>query len=90
VFNVQQDASLHDDSYDSGEITKEILGDANAQYHYRHLANVDESIREFCHNEQIDWLAVTPGKYSFLEGLFHSSHTKALAKTLNIPLLILH
>lgn len=90
VLNVQEDTSPHDAAYDVGDLTKTILADANPQYHYRHLANVDESIREFCATEQIDWLVVTPGKYSFLEGLFHKSHTKALAEMLLIPLLILH
>lgn len=90
VLNVQEDISLHDEAYDIGDMTRTILADANPQYHYRHQANVNESIREFCATEQIDWLVVTPGKYSLLEGLFHKSHTKALAEMLQIPLLILH
>lgn len=90
VLNVQEDNSPHDAAYDVGDMTKTILADTNPEYHYRHLANVDESIQEFCTTKQIDWLVVTPGKYSFLEGLFHKSHTKALAEMLDIPLLILH
>lgn len=90
VLNVQEDTSPHDAAYDVGDLTHTMLADANPQYHYRHQANVDESIREFCATEQIDWLVVTPGKYSFLEGLFHKSHTKVLAEMLQIPLLILH
>lgn len=90
VLNVQEDTSPHDAAYDVGDITKAMLADTNPQFHYRHSANINESIREFCASEQIDWLVVTPGKYNFLEGLFHKSHTKALAEMLLIPLLILH
>lgn len=90
VLNVQRDASLHDDSYDVGDTTKELLADTNPQYHYRHSAGVDDSIQEFCVQEEIDWLVMVPGKYNFIEGLFHKSHTKVLAQTMDIPILLLH
>ena len=90
VLNVQEDASLHDESYDFGEQTKTILRAVGGQFHYRHNSDVDSGIREFCAVEYIDWLILTPGKYSFLEKIFHQSHTKALANTVEIPLLIVH
>ncbi|GAA4468571.1 hypothetical protein GCM10023093_26410 [Nemorincola caseinilytica] len=90
VLNVQEDASLHDEAYDVGDLTKELLADTNPSYHYRHMANVNESIHLFCQHEQIDWLVLMPGEYSFFEGLFHKSHTKALAQAMDIPILLLH
>jgi nucleotide-binding universal stress UspA family protein len=90
VLNVQEDASLHDESYDFGEQTKTILRAVGGQFHYRHNSDIDSGIREFCAVENIDWLILTPGKYPFLEKIFHQSHTKAMASTAEIPLLILH
>lgn len=88
VLNVQEDASLHDESEDFGVQTKSMLHAVGAQFHYRHNLNIDAGIREFCGMEQIDWLILAPGEYSFFEKLFHQSHTKAMAGTIEIPLLI--
>ncbi len=90
VLNVQEDASLHDESGDFGEQTKTTLRAVGGQFHYRHNSNIDNGIREFCATENMDWLIVTPGKYSFLERIFHESHTRAMAHTVEIPLLIVH
>jgi nucleotide-binding universal stress UspA family protein len=89
VLNVQEDASAHDETYDFGEKTKSILRASGGQFHYRHNTDVDKGIRDFCALEHIDWLIVTPGKYSILERIFHQSHTKAMASTVEIPLLII-
>ncbi len=89
VFNAQGDASYMDTA-EVGTATKEILAAAAPHYHFRHQVIVDDAIHDFCADNDIDWLAVIPGKYSFFEELFHKSHTKALAKTMTIPLLILH
>ncbi len=37
-----------------------------------------------------DWLIVAPQKYSFFQGLWHKSHTKALVRTCPIPLVAIH
>lgn len=81
------------DSYDSPEVTaalQKVLAPAMPQFHYQHDDNIDESIDRFCLKNNIDWLAVIHGRYSLFEGLFHRSHTKALAETAQIPMLILH
>jgi nucleotide-binding universal stress UspA family protein len=89
VFNAQGDAA-YENVAKIGTKTETILSPAHPHYHFRHLVTVDDAIQEFCSEEKIDWLALIPGKYSFFEELFHKSHTKALAKTMAIPLLILH
>lgn len=88
VFNSREEGT-YDGSQEVSPGTMTALAAANPQYHYRHLAEVDEAIHFFCSRYQIDWLAILPGKYSFFEGLFHKSHTKALAQTVTIPLCIL-
>ncbi|MCF8448763.1 MAG: universal stress protein [Taibaiella sp.] len=88
VFNSRAEGT-YDGSQEVSTGTMTTLAAANPQYHYRHLADVDEAILFFCSRYQIDWLAILPGKYSFFEGLFHNSHTKVLAQTTTIPLCIL-
>ncbi len=90
VFNAQVNAFNQNHIPEISEETKEILADAQPHYHVRYEVNIDDSIREFCSSVAIDWLAIQPGKYPFVEGLFHKSHTKAMANSIDIPLLILH
>ncbi|RYD58744.1 MAG: universal stress protein [Sphingobacteriales bacterium] len=66
------------------------LQSANPQYHYVESDNTDEAITKFIAENNIDWLVIVPHKYGFWEGLFHKSHTTALARTGHVPLLALH
>lgn len=52
--------------------------------------NVDESIQQFAAENHIDWLVVVPQKHSFIEGLFHRSHTRAMVRLSHLPLVALH
>ncbi len=90
VVNVQPDGSMNDDSYDVGDGPRKVLADANPKYHYLHNEDTNDAIKNFCTAEKSDWLAIMPGTYGWIEGIFHKSHTKTLAQTMNIPLLILH
>jgi len=90
VVNVQPDGSMNDDSYDVGDGPRKVLAGANPKYHYLHNEDTDDAIKSFCTAEKSDWLAIMPGTYGWIESLFHKSHTKTLAQTMNIPLLILH
>ncbi len=90
VFNAQEGTFDREHIPEVSEEVKKALEDANPYYHFRYNVNIDEAMREFCESISADWLAIQPGKYSFFEGLFHKSHTKAMAGMLHIPLLILH
>jgi nucleotide-binding universal stress UspA family protein len=90
VLYVQEDIS-----YNSETELNEIIESStlkNAHYHFVNKVNVniDEEILDFCRSNKYDWLVVVPGKYSFFERIFHHSHTKAIASTADLPLLILH
>ncbi len=90
VFNAQKDVYNRDNITEIGATTQEALAEASPVYHFRYEVDVDTAILTFCHETGIDLLAIVAGNYSFFESLFHKSHTKALASSLDIPLLILH
>jgi nucleotide-binding universal stress UspA family protein len=50
----------------------------------------EEAIEDFIEKNEIDWLVMIPRKHSFFEGLFHKSHSKAIARRVRIPLVALH
>jgi nucleotide-binding universal stress UspA family protein len=59
-------------------------------YHYVEKENVEEGIHDFLLDNQMDWLMIMPHKHSFFDWLFHKSHTKAIMKTVQIPLVAIH
>lgn len=68
----------------------QMLANVSPQYHYETNTHPDEGIHDFLEKNEMDWLVVTPHKHSFLEGLFHKSHTKALMRMTDIPIVALH
>ncbi|RYD52866.1 MAG: hypothetical protein EOP52_01590 [Sphingobacteriales bacterium] len=59
-------------------------------YNLTHADTVDTALADFVQQHPTGWMAVIPGTYGFWEGLFHKSHTKALAEASPIPVLALH
>jgi len=90
VLNVQNDVYNRDNIADVSNEVQVALKDAKPHYHFQYEDEIDDAVQKFCDDNKINWLAVVRGKYSFLEGLTHKSHTKALATKAEIPLLILH
>jgi nucleotide-binding universal stress UspA family protein len=74
----------------NSELIHQHLSPADPQYHYIDNEDVENGITGFVEEKGMDWLAVIPHKHSFFEGLFRKSHTKALARMSNVPLLALH
>ena len=56
----------------------------------REKESVEDGINGFLADNQMDWLMIMPHKQSFFEWLFHKSHTKAIVKTVQIPLVAIH
>jgi nucleotide-binding universal stress UspA family protein len=63
---------------------------ARPAYHFIPGEEVEENIQNFCEQNRVKLLAVIHGRHSFFERLVHRSHTKHMAKTMQIPLLVLH
>jgi len=62
---------------------------ARPAYHFIPGDTVEENIQNFCEQNRVKMLAVIHGRHSFFESLIHRSHTKHMAKTMQIPLLVL-
>ncbi len=62
---------------------------ARPAYHFIPGEEVEENIQNFCEQHHVKLLAVIHGSHSFFESLIHRSHTKHMAKTMQIPLLVL-
>jgi nucleotide-binding universal stress UspA family protein len=91
IFNAAADVLNRDNVTEINGNTKNMLAIANPRFHFEYeVSNVDEAILAFNEKNAIDWLAIIPRKHSFFEGLFHRSHTKAIARHSPVPLLMLH
>ncbi|AHM59993.1 uspa domain-containing protein [Flammeovirgaceae bacterium 311] len=50
----------------------------------------EAGILNFTEREKPDWLMAVSHQYGLLEGIFHSSHTKKIARHSKVPLLVSH
>jgi nucleotide-binding universal stress UspA family protein len=68
-----------------------LLAGITPEYHYTTAAgSVDERITAFAAEQGMDWLAIIPHHHGFWEGLFHKSHTRAMARMSGVPILAIH
>ena len=69
----------------------ELLRGYNPQYHFeKDHHHFTDAINKFATGNQIDLIILIPKKHGFFEGIFKSSHTKALAFHSHIPLMTIH
>jgi nucleotide-binding universal stress UspA family protein len=90
VLYVHDDVMNRDSLTDFEEYIKEGLKQVSVHYHIHYASTVEDEIKKFIAEYQLQWIAVMPRKHSFFESLFHRSHTKNLASIVNIPMLALH
>lgn len=90
VFYAQRDGLSRETVVDVDPSVKNILSGAGTHFHFEYGVDIDNAILAFAQKNNVDWLALMPRKHSFFEGLFHNSHTKAIAQKTNIPFLLLH
>ena len=90
MLHAEKDTLNRDNLQDIDQEIKNILAPVNPHYHIIYDANINETINTAVKKNDIDWLVMIPRKHSFFEGLFHKSHTKALASHSTIPVLALH
>jgi nucleotide-binding universal stress UspA family protein len=90
VLSIEEALANRYNTPEIDEETRAELAVADPHYHFSYEADVDETIKKYCTEQQADVLALIKGTYSFLEGLFHKSHTRVLASSMEIPILLLH
>ena len=84
VLHVNASGQQQEIKFEQTPVSNLLLA-ANPHYHYQTGTDADQEIMNFIENEHIDWLIIIPGKHSFFEKLFHKSHTKAMVRLANIP-----
>ena len=83
----------HDDGFENMIVEQETLhtlfDSTSTTYCYENNKDIVRGILKFILDNDIQLLISSPKTYSFLEGIFHQSITKALVQQLTIPLLLL-
>src|SRR6478735_763409 len=67
-----------------------LLQDLAPEYHFEKNKDFVEAINEFALEKGVDLIITIPKKHGFFEGLFSTSHTKALAFHSHVPLMVVH
>jgi len=91
VLTIKPHSAGTENNDDFDKTVTQTLAEINPTYHFvDSTGDIDQSIQEFIEKNNIDWLIMLPRKHSFFEGLFHKSHTKAIAHHSRVPILALH
>ncbi len=67
-----------------------LLQGYKPEYHFVDNENFVDGINNFALEKQVDLIITIPKKIGWFEGLFHKSHTKALAFHSHVPIMIVH
>ncbi len=91
VLNLQDDVLNRDNTTDIDEAAIDILTPAHPHFHILYdVQHIEKTVEDFMKTNSVDWLVMIPRKHSFFEGLFHKSHTNAMAHSRIAPILALH
>lgn len=67
-----------------------LLQGYNPEYHFLDNEDFVAAINKFALEKQVDLIITIPKKMGWFDGLFHKSHTKALAFHSHVPLMVVH
>ena len=90
VLVAEADVQDRDNMPDVDQSVVEELKHLGPHYHYQYQITIEKMATEFVKEQKTDWLAVIPRHHSMITSLFHKSHTLALARLMDIPVLALH
>jgi nucleotide-binding universal stress UspA family protein len=79
-----------EEALEGAEALKKLLKELNPVFHFMQHNNVDEAIRDFAEENNLDMLIMVPRNHGIIEGLLHKSHTKALVLHSHIPVMSIH
>lgn len=90
VLNVGHSSQTGMEKPEGAALLEGMLAAVSPQYHFVENEDIEAGIQNFIAANNMDWLVVLPHSHGFLEGLFHKSHTKAIAQGTHIPVVALH
>jgi nucleotide-binding universal stress UspA family protein len=88
VLHIRNKQDDHKDEFEAKFNT--CLSNVEHTLHLEESDNIENSINDFVSTHQADLVALLVRKYSFIEGLFHTSITSKVAYHTNVPFLALH
>jgi nucleotide-binding universal stress UspA family protein len=69
---------------------KDMFPDANPEFYFLRLYDVDDAINTFAHDKNIDLIITVHKEHSMVHKLFMTSHTKKLAYQSTVPVVVVH
>lgn len=91
IINVMNDSSKRFVYDDQKVKLSQYLKDISHTYHTVSIEGpIDELLLGVAKSLKLDVLYMNPKNYGIFEGLFHSSSTKSIAMTIDIPLMTVH
>lgn len=91
VLNIDHnDLKFSPDTPHESIVLHEILSDLNPSYHFIDYPDIEEGIRKFAEENNLDMLIVIPKKHTLLESLFHKSSSKELIHHTHVPIMCMH
>jgi len=84
-----QHESLEDIDFESMEVST-LFQHLNPEYHFTKNENFVDGVNKFIDFRGIDLVIAVPKKHSFIQSLFHKSHSNMLAFHSHVPVLMVH
>ncbi|HYK47187.1 MAG TPA: universal stress protein [Parafilimonas sp.] len=69
---------------------KDMFPDADPEFYFLRLYDVDDAINTFAHDKNIDLIITVHKEHSMVHKLFMTSHTKKLAYQSTVPVVVVH
>jgi nucleotide-binding universal stress UspA family protein len=89
IVHVLTRSDAEPDAHQEAKFSKK-LDTIPHEYHYLHSQDISQAIRNFVEARECNGLIAIAHEHSFLQRLFTTSFSRALAQTVQVPLLILH
>lgn len=89
IVHIHGDDFLEDDEIDIARGLERYFKNVPHTFHFCQDENVKEGLLAFCHENEVDLLAMIPRQHSLLERLTQHSETKKMIKDIPVPLLVL-
>jgi len=62
----------------------------NPEFYFMRLYDVNEALSLFAEDKKIDMIIAIQKNHSFMESIFHKSHTKSISFQSKVPILVIH
>lgn len=72
------------------EKMKEMFAELNPEFYFLRLFNIEEAIKLFAEDKNIDMIITIQKEHSLLQKIFTGGHTKSLVYESSIPVLVVH